>query len=50
LQSLHSNLFEAGWRSAVISEELRKDVARYVAGKINPEEMLARAKIRYGIG
>ncbi|MDR1214619.1 MAG: antitoxin VbhA family protein [Propionibacteriaceae bacterium] len=34
---------------AVVSDELRADGARYVAGLIDPEEMLDRARARYGI-
>ncbi|MDR1264196.1 MAG: antitoxin VbhA family protein [Propionibacteriaceae bacterium] len=44
-EAFHSGELEG----AVISDELRADGARYVAGLIDPKEMLARAKARYGI-
>ncbi|MDR1264156.1 MAG: hypothetical protein LBK42_00955 [Propionibacteriaceae bacterium] len=45
-EAIHSSEMEG----AVITAELRADGARYVAGLIDPEEMLERAKARYGIG
>ena len=44
-EAFHSSEMEG----AVVSDELRADGARYVAGLIDPEEMLDRAKARYGI-
>jgi hypothetical protein len=44
-EAIHSSEMEG----ATISVELRADGARYVAGLINPDEMLERAKARYGI-
>jgi hypothetical protein len=44
-EAFHSSEMEG----AVITEELRNDGARYVAGQIDPEEMLTLAKARYGI-
>jgi hypothetical protein len=44
-EAIHSSEMEG----AVISSELRADGARYVAGLIDPEEMLDRAKARYDI-
>ncbi|MDR1851659.1 MAG: antitoxin VbhA family protein [Propionibacteriaceae bacterium] len=44
-EAVHSSEMEG----AIVSKELLRDGEAYVAGKVDPKEMLAKAKARYGI-